>query len=53
MTAGSQALDGSLRNDGNTVDLESEMTALVETRAPATGPCRDWSPGSSECCAPP
>jgi len=29
---GSQAFDGSLRNDGNTVDLESEMTALVETQ---------------------
>lgn len=30
--AGSQTVDGSLRNDGNTVDLESEMTALVETQ---------------------
>jgi flagellar basal-body rod protein FlgB len=28
----SQTFDGSLRNDGNTVDLESEMTALVETQ---------------------
>ena len=28
----SQAFDGSLRNDGNTVDLESEMTALVDTQ---------------------
>jgi flagellar basal-body rod protein FlgB len=26
------AFDGSLRNDGNTVDLESEMTALVDTQ---------------------
>lgn len=27
-----QAFDGSLRNDGNTVDLESEMTALIDTQ---------------------
>jgi flagellar basal-body rod protein FlgB len=31
-TPGSQTFDGSLRNDGNTVDLESEMTALVDTQ---------------------
>ena len=30
--AGSQTSDASLRNDGNTVDLESEMTALIETQ---------------------
>ena len=29
---GSQTFDASLRNDGNTVDLESEMTALIETQ---------------------
>jgi flagellar basal-body rod protein FlgB len=28
----SQTFDGSLRNDGNTVDLESELTALVDTQ---------------------
>lgn len=28
----SGAFDGSLRNDGNTVDLESEVTALAETQ---------------------
>jgi flagellar basal-body rod protein FlgB len=27
-----QAFDGGQRNDGNTVDLESEMTALIETQ---------------------
>lgn len=27
-----RAFDGSLRNDGNTVDLESEVTALAETQ---------------------
>jgi len=32
LVPGSQTFDGSLRNDGNTVDLESEMTALVETQ---------------------
>jgi flagellar basal-body rod protein FlgB len=31
-TLASQGFDGSLRNDGNTVDLESEMTALVSTQ---------------------
>ena len=31
-TLASQTFDGSLRNDGNTVDLESEMTALVDTQ---------------------
>ena len=31
-TLGSQAFDGSIRNDANTVDLESEMTALVDTQ---------------------
>lgn len=30
--AASQAFDGSLRNDGNTVDLESDMTALIDTQ---------------------
>lgn len=30
--AASAVFDGSLRNDRNTVDLESEMTALVETQ---------------------
>ena len=27
-----QSFDGALRNDGNTVDLESEMTALIDTQ---------------------
>jgi flagellar basal-body rod protein FlgB len=31
-TPESQTLDASIRNDGNTVDLESEMTALVDTQ---------------------
>ena len=31
-TLASQTFDGALRNDGNTVDLESEMTALVDTQ---------------------
>jgi flagellar basal-body rod protein FlgB len=29
---GAQSFDGGLRNDGNTVDLESEMTALIDTQ---------------------
>jgi flagellar basal-body rod protein FlgB len=30
--AGPTTFDGSIRNDGNTVDLESEMTALAESQ---------------------
>jgi len=31
-TPAAQTFAGNLRNDGNTVDLESEMTALAETQ---------------------